>query len=143
MPARIKINNLNRKRSIKKKKVEKGALKVLRRFKKNSAVLDLTFVNDRKIRSLNKRYLGRDRATDVISFTLGVKGKNGFIGDIYISSDTAYKNARRFGTKFHDEILLYVIHGVLHFVGFPDKTVKEKKRMRKLEKEILTTLKER
>jgi len=140
MPLRIRINNLNKKRRLKKSSVKKIATKVLRKFHKKDALVDITFISNKKIKVLNKKYMKRNSSTDVISFSLEEKVSSGpkkIIGDIYISSDMAYSNARRFNTDFTKEILLYTVHGMLHALGFGDKTAKEKKRIRKLENKFL------
>ena len=130
----IKINNLNKKRKIDKNAIKRIAAKVLKSFGKKSALVDITFVTNRKIKVLNKRYMKKDGATDVLSFVLEEKK---LVGDVYISSDMAKINAGKFSTSFKEEILLYTIHGTLHLVGFGDKTIKEKKKIRKLENRFL------
>ena len=70
MPLRIRVNNLNKKRKINKTGVKKAVALVLRSFRKNNALIDITFVNRKRIRVLNKKYMGRNRPTDVISFLL-------------------------------------------------------------------------
>lgn len=140
MPLKIRVNNLNRKRKINKKDVIKAVKLVFRQKKKSRALIDVTFVSDRKIKALNKKYMRRSVPTDVLSFSLeenASRRRKPLIGDVYISSDTAHKNARRFKTNFRQELLLYVVHGALHLVGFGDKTFKEKKKIRKLEKEFM------
>ena len=131
MPLRVSINNPG-KRRINRTRIKKAALRVLKPFRKTDALIDITFISDKRIRALNKKYLKKNRPTDVISFFL----KRG-TGDIYISSDTAYRNAKRFKTSFQKELLLYTIHGILHFLGFGDKTAKEKTKIRKLESKFL------
>ena len=84
--------------------------------------------------------MNRNRATDVLSFILeekSISGKKKLIGDVYISSFAARKNASRFKTNFRKEIFLYVIHGTLHLLGFGDKTAKEKNKIQKLEQKFL------
>ena len=140
MPLKIRISNLNKKRRIDARALKKSVLRVLRGFGKTEALIDITFVGNRKITALNKKYMGRNCSTDVLSFLLekgAVRRKGRLIGDIYISSDTAAKNAGRFKTGLQKELFRYVIHGTLHLVGFGDKTLKEKKRIRKLEGEYL------
>ena len=142
MPLKVKISNLNKKRKFNKAVIKRKALTVLKAFNKKNALIDITFVTDKKIKALNKKYMSRNRETDVLSFSFVEKmlsGKNIF-GDIYISSDRAAFNARRFGSIFDKELLLYVIHGILHVLGFGDKTKKEKKLMRKLEERFLKKL---
>lgn len=140
MPLKIRINNLNKKRKLNKTSIKRIASKVLKDFHKKDALVDITFISNKKIKALNKKYMGRNSSTDVISFsleeTVSRKPKK-IIGDIYISSDMAYINARRFNADFKKEILLYTIHGILHVIGFGDKTAKEKRRIRKLEEDFL------
>jgi probable rRNA maturation factor len=119
--------------------MRRAARSVLGAYKKKNAVIDITFISDGKIKALNKKYMKKDRATDVLSFILGEE-RSGLIGDIYISSDRASDNARRFGTSFRREAALYTIHGVLHLLGLGDRTAKEKNRIRKLEDKFLRGL---
>jgi len=137
---RIKVNNLNKSRRIKKKAIERAALRVLKSFGKENTLVDITFVTDRKIKALNKKYMKRNYSTDVLAFSFeenALPGRRRAIGDIYISSDTAHKNAKRFKTSFKKELTLYTVHGLLHLLGFGDKTRKEKKRIRRTEKRLL------
>jgi probable rRNA maturation factor len=59
------------------------------------------------------------------------------MGEVLISSDTAARNAKAFGTTFGEEIVLYVIHGMLHLFGYDDGDAVSGARMLKREKEIL------
>ena len=136
MPIKVKITNLNKKRKVSITLTKKAVLQVLKSFKKKNALIDITFVTDKRIRALNKKYMKKNRPTDVISFSLKEN-----IGDVYISSDAASRNAKRFKTGFRKEALLYAIHGVLHFLGFGDKTAGEKNKIRKLENKFLKSLK--
>ena len=139
MSLRIKINSLNNRKKINKTAVRKAALTVIRGFKKKNVAVDITFVTDKQIMQLNKRYMRRNKPTDVLSFSMIEKTFPGqtIFGDIYISSDTVAANALRFGNSFVGEIVLCVIHGMLHMFGFKDKTPKEKKMMRGLEENFL------
>jgi len=135
MPLKIRIKNLNKKRKIDRIAVKAAVLRVLSGFRKSDCVIDITFVDTRRIKALNKKYMKRKGPTDVLSFSLA--GKPALIGDIYISSDEAKHNAKRFNTYFRKEILLYAIHGVLHALGFGDKSAGEKKKIRRLESKFL------
>ena len=138
MPLRIRVSNLHKKRKINKNAIKKAALKVFGSFKRRDALIDITFVTNRRIKTLNKKYMHRNTPTDVLSFSLEGPSRNTkILGDVYISSDMAYSNARRFKTSFTKEVLLYTVHGMLHLLGFEDKTVKEKKRIRSLEENFL------
>ena len=62
------------------------------------------------------------------------------IGEIFVSTDTAFRNSKVFGTEFCEEITLYLIHGILHILGYRDESVKEKAGMSRKESEILKCL---
>jgi len=144
VPLKIRISRPRKSRRVNSALVEKAAVSVLSAFKKRDAEVDITFVSDKKISSLNKKYLHRNGPTDVISFLFGetpIPQDRSIIGDIYISLDAAGRNAVRFKNSFRKEILLYTIHGVLHLLGFGDKSAKEKKKIRMLEKRFLKCLK--
>lgn len=146
MTVKVRVSNLNKKRKVGKKSIKNAALHILRSFRKRSALIDITFVGDRKIKRLNAKYMNRVGATDVISFLLEEKTlpkKAVIIGDIYISSDTAYANAKAFDTTFQKEILLYTVHGLLHLLGFKDKTASERKGIRRMEEKFLKKFKVR
>lgn len=74
-----------------------------------------------ELRLLNRRFLGKDRATDVLSFpapqSVG-RGIRQIAGEVAISAEIARENARRFGHSLADEIRILVLHGVLHLAGF-------------------------
>ncbi|HXG35038.1 MAG TPA: rRNA maturation RNase YbeY [Bryobacteraceae bacterium] len=70
---------------------------------------------DRELRDLNRRFLGRDEPTDVLSFPQ--PGRTGWLGDIAISVDRAAEQARRFGHSPAEEIQILMLHGVLHLLG--------------------------
>ena len=75
--------------------------------------------DDRELRRLNRRFLGADYATDVLSFPLN---DNGLLGELAISADRAAEQAREFGHSQLDEIRILMLHGVLHLVGMDHQT---------------------
>ena len=84
--------------------------------------LSVLLANDRKIRTLNKQYRGQDRATDVLSFSQNEgeenKPNSHLMGDVVISTVTAKKQASQHGLSLEEEIVLLLIHGILHLLGF-------------------------
>ncbi|MDD5236097.1 MAG: rRNA maturation RNase YbeY [Candidatus Omnitrophica bacterium] len=96
-----------------------------------AAKVNVVFVSDAEIRKLNKKFHHSASFTDVLAFDLGEEL------EIVVSADTAQKNARAFGTSSKYELLLYVIHGLLHFLGFDDKTEKQRIAMQKRAEKIL------
>jgi len=92
----------------------------------------LAVVDDATIHSLNRRYLDHDYPTDVLSFALD--DDPAFLdGEILVSADMAATTAAQFGWSAEDELLLYVIHGALHLVGFDDKSPADVATMREQE----------
>lgn len=96
-------------------------------------------MDDRKIRNLNLRFLKKNSATDVLAFDIG-RDKKELFADIFISVDTARRNSGVFGTTVAREIYLYIIHGVLHLLGFEHKNAKLRRIMQKKEKQFLSWL---
>ena len=83
--------------------------------------LSVLLANDRKIRTLNKQYRGQDRATDVLSFSQNEEEDNPnshLMGDVVISTVTAKRQAAEHGLTVEEEIVLLLIHGILHLLGF-------------------------
>jgi len=143
MAVKVNCENLNRKRRVDLAGIRRKARRALRALGVNDMELNLVFVSDQKIRAMNRKYLKRDRATDVIAFSQVLeefrgKGPGGLIyGDVFISTDRAARNAAEYGTSYRHETVLYVVHGILHVVGYRDGTGKEKNRMRRKEDELL------
>jgi probable rRNA maturation factor len=92
------------------------------------ATVSIAVVCDRAIRPLNRRYLQHDYATDVLSFLLD-SGPGWLEGEIVVSADTAATQAPQYDSSTQDELLLYVIHGALHLVGYDDTTPTARKRL--------------
>jgi probable rRNA maturation factor len=95
----------------------------------SSAAISLAVVDDPTIHELNRRYLNHDWPTDVLSFVLGDEDEH-LEGEVIISADTAATSAALLGCFPAAEQLLYVIHGLLHLVGYRDKSAAEAEQMR-------------
>ena len=101
------------------------------------ARISLAAVDDPTIRRLHREYLGEDEPTDVLSFLLE-QGDGELEGEVIASAQTARRAATRFGWAAEDELLLYVIHGVLHLLGYRDATSAEQAEMRRQERAYLS-----
>ena len=92
--------------------------------------------------------MNRDHTTDVLAFdlsddTVSYSGKKRIFhleGEIIISATTAVRNAARFDSTPYNELILYVVHGILHLLGYDDHDPKEKKRMQKKQQDIVKRL---
>lgn len=86
---------------------------------KKSGEITVSFVSDAQIRALNKKYAHKGHATDVLAFDESLE-KGNITADIVISVQAAARNSRVFKTTPLYELYLYVIHGLLHLLGYDD-----------------------
>ena len=100
--------------------------------------INFIFCDDAYLHKLNVDFLQHDTLTDVISFDNTI-GKL-ISGDIYISIERVADNAKDYNVSFDKELHRVMIHGVLHYIGFKDKTILEKKQMTDAEDEALRLL---
>ena len=96
------------------------------------AVVTIIFSNDSKLRKLKKEYFNKDVLTDTISFNLEEEG-DPIEGEIYISLERVFENARSFKEDFITECKRVIIHGCLHLLGYNDESQEDKTKMIKLE----------
>jgi probable rRNA maturation factor len=104
------------------------------------AKVSLALVDNPTIHGLNKRFLDHDEPTDVITFPLSGPGAKTLEGELVIGVEVALEQAAERGHPVEDEICLYVIHGLLHLVGYDDRTAKDARAMRAKEREYLKVL---
>jgi len=104
--------------------------------------LSVTVVGDRAIHRLNRDYLGKDRPTNVISFSLQ-EGEFGdltphALGDVVISADTAADEAQSCGWGGYERLIFLLLHGILHLTGYDHERSgeAEARRMERKEREI-------
>ena len=102
--------------------------------------LSVLLTDDKKIRELNKKYRGQDRATDVLSFPQNEGEENEpdyhLMGDVVISTVTAKRQASQHGLSLEEEIVLLLIHGILHLLGFNHERSEEACHMKKKTREL-------
>lgn len=102
---------------------------------KTEGDINFIFCNDEYLLQINQQYLSHDTLTDVISFDYSLG--NEISGDIFISTERVEENATDFKTTFNNELNRVMIHGVLHYCGYKDKTEKDELMMREKENEKL------
>jgi probable rRNA maturation factor len=125
--------------------IRRRLAKLLRVLGLPDAEVGVLFTGDRAMRSLNRRYRGLDRTTDVLSFSLR-EGKFSYIqpallGDIVIAVPVAVRQAREQGHSLHREIERLLVHGLLHLLGYDhERDGKEAERMRRKEQRLLRVL---
>ena len=112
---------------------------------RNNAELSILLTDNKGIQELNKRYLKKDKPTDVLSFPMWdfnsellTPNSELILGDIVISIETAKTQAKENGVAFYEEIARLLIHGILHLFSFDhEKSSKEAQRMKKQEERLL------
>jgi probable rRNA maturation factor len=97
--------------------------------------LSIVLVNDREMARLNKQFHHTPGPTDVLSFDYGDAE-----GEVIVSVDHAYAQARRYRTTPARELALYVVHGILHLQGYDDHTPAQRRRMHAAERRLLAKL---
>ncbi|MGZ3754850.1 MAG: rRNA maturation RNase YbeY [Mucilaginibacter sp.] len=100
---------------------------------------ELTFIfcSDAYLLKINQQYLDHDTYTDIITFDNSTEEKE-ITGDIFISIERIRENAEKFGQSVVDELHRVIIHGVLHLLGYKDKTPNDNKNMTQKEDEYLS-----
>lgn len=139
----INISNTQKKISFSQQKIKFLAKKILALLKIKNKNLSILFVNDSQIKKLNKTYRKKNYATDVLAFSMH-EGKFSrlnphILGDIVISVETARRCADEQDSILIKEISLYLIHGILHLLGFKDKG-RDKIKMKRKEKKVFSKL---
>jgi len=102
------------------------------------STVNYIFCSDKYLLDLNKQYLDHDYYTDILSFQLD---NEPIQGDIFISVERVEDNAKSLNIHFDDEMLRVISHGILHFLGYKDKTEEEITEMRKQENKLIKLLK--
>ena len=145
----IAIKDLQKKVELNPPQILKILKAILRHEGIDKVFLSIVFVNQKRIKVLNEKFLNRNYTTDVLAFDLTdnetkkqkLRQKpRTIMGDIIISTDAALKNAKMYQTTLPEELTLYMIHGILHLLGFDDHEPEDIKKMRKKEQKILDYL---
>lgn len=98
--------------------------------------INFIFCSDKYLKAINVEYLSHDTYTDIITFDY--TDDDGVAGDVFISVDRVKENARNFQTTVDEEVHRVLIHGVLHLLGYKDKSTRAKTLMRKKEDAYLS-----
>ena len=107
--------------------------KVILSENKKEGEINYIFCDDGYLLNLNEQYLDHDTLTDIISFDYSVG--NEIHGDIFISTERVLENAADFNVSFQEELQRVLVHGVLHYCGYKDKSEDDERLMRNKEDE--------
>jgi len=120
-----------------KKEIRALLKKICKKENKKISFINYVFCSDNRLLEINKKYLNHTSLTDVVTFDFSTNKKN-IEGDVYISIDRIKENAKKYKETFKKELLRIIIHGLLHLIGFLDKTKEEKNTMTLKENEYLS-----
>lgn len=99
--------------------------------------LNFIFCSDGYLHDINMRYLQHDTYTDIITFDNSITPDN-IAGDVFISIDRVRENASNFKVPFDEELHRVIVHGVLHLLGYSDKTAPQRLAMKEKEDAYLS-----
>jgi probable rRNA maturation factor len=133
----VVVANLQRRVRVSPARLRAVARRALAALGRADRELHVTVVDDRRIRTLNARYLGSRRATDVLAFDLAAPGPGRLWGEVIVSAETAARQARRLRVPLAAELDLLVVHGLLHLAGYDDHDPREARRMHRRARRIL------
>jgi len=114
-------------------KISDWLSKVIVSENKKEGEINYIFCDDAYLLEINQQYLDHDTLTDIISFDYSVG--NELHGDIFISVERVHDNSIDFNVSFEEELLRVLVHGVLHYSGYKDKSEADEKIMREKENE--------
>jgi probable rRNA maturation factor len=138
--ARIEVLNIQKQKSLRLGGLRKIVVKVLASLKRPRAEVSFVFCDDRFISRLNIKHFSRRGPTDVIAFPLSGSKKGVYLGEVVVSVEQAARRAAEYGNTWQRELALYVIHGILHLLGYDDTTLSGRRRMEKKQEFILSKI---
>ena len=124
--------------------MKKGVLFLLKELDVTTDEIALYFVTEQRIAKVHEEFFDDPSVTDCITFPLDPPGQQAgpshILGEAFICPKTALKVAKRLGNCPHEELYRYVIHCLLHLIGYTDTALKERAKMKRKERECLKKL---
>jgi len=114
---------------IDKKKTINLVIMLAKEFGCKVSSIEANFIDSGSILEINRKYLGHNYCTDIITFDYSYE-KNNLDGELFISLPEAAENSKKYRVSIDDELSRLIIHGILHLIGYDDKTPAEKKIMK-------------
>lgn len=134
----IVFNEITTFRFTNKRRTIQWFKKIILNYKRTPGNISIIFCDDSRLLEINQRYLKHFYFTDVITFNYN--NDNVISGDIFISLDRIVENANLYNVDVYHELNRVMVHGLLHLLGFKDKTKGEKIEMRNIENVCLSML---
>ena len=136
------VNNRQRTKRLNKKNLRSIVWNFLiNRLKRDDFELGVSIISEEAMTRMNERYLRHEGSTDVITFDYSdAAGDGKLAGEIFVCLDEAMKQAPRFSTTWQNELVRYIVHGVLHLSGYDDKTAAARRKMKREENRLMRRL---
>ena len=131
----ITVSNRQRRWRVNTRLLARLAERVLELVHDNRSRLSIVLVDDAAIAKLNAQYHDTPGPTDILSFDYGDEE-----GELIISVEQAMTHARRYRSTPDRELVLYLVHGILHLHGHDDRTPPDRRRMRAAERQLMVSL---
>ena len=135
MSVAVRVTNAQRRTRVDVAAMRRLARCAIRRLRIHApGTLAITFIEDRRMRALNKRFKRHDWVTDVLTFRYDDAS---VAGEILIAPSQAVAYAHARGLAYRQELSRYVVHGLLHWLGHDDRTADQQRLMRRREDRLL------
>jgi rRNA maturation RNase YbeY len=134
----VRVSNAHPRRRTRSRAVASVVRSVLRAEGERNGAVSVVFIDSRRSRVLNRRFLGHDWVTDVLSFPL--VSRPAVEGEVYVNLDRARAQADQLGIPYGNEVLRLVVHGVLHLLGYEDGSPARRKRMHRRQEDLVGRL---
>jgi probable rRNA maturation factor len=144
IPSKVTVYNRQKDLAFSLKRCKKHLLLLLSYLNITTDELILHFVTEKKISDLHRHFFDDPSSTDCISIPIDAASSQGsgyhVLGEIFVCPKVAMRYAKQHALKVQEELMRYVIHGLLHLIGYDDMTLKERRVMKKKEEECLQWL---
>jgi len=137
---KIEISNQQSLKRINLSQLRKYITKTCILLHKPAVKISFLFCDNCFIRKLNRKYFKKSGPTDVIAFPLEDKLDKNYLGEVVVSVEEAVRVSKKNGISWQEELVLYMVHGVLHLSGFCDKTKKDRDKMERKQQKIVDVL---
>jgi len=136
----IEITNLSKVKRLKIRNIRKVLSLVFSLLGIPSSQASILLCDNKFIRKLNRKFFNESGVTDVISFPLKDATNPQYLGEVVVCVEEAVKLAKVYSNTWQEELVLYLIHGILHIIGFDDIKAKDRLKMQAKQEKILSKL---
>jgi probable rRNA maturation factor len=136
----VHIANSQSRYRLPRERIQRVVLRTLRRGHVTTGQLSIACVGIRRMRRLNRDYHHVDAVTDVLAFDLALPGTmtRGYLcGEVVVAPAVAAQRAPTYRQTYQDELMTYIVHGILHLLGYTDSTLRGRRTMELLQQQLI------